>query len=49
MGIGIHEVLKGGVIKGCPDQGLQVNLEGMDHLWECQWVGALGEGLCHGY
>ena len=22
----------------CPDQCLQVNLEGLDHLWECQWV-----------
>ena len=27
----------------CPDQGLQVNLESLDHLWECQWVAARGE------
>ena len=42
-GIDIHDVLKGGVIKGeasqvqcCPYQGQQWNLEGLDNLWECQ-------------
>ena len=29
--------------------GSSGNLEGLDHLWECQWVDARGEGLCHGY
>ena len=55
-GIGIHDMLKGGVIKregftgsGCPDQCLQVNLEGFTHWWECQWVPPWVEGLCHEY
>ena len=29
-------------VQCCPDQGLQGNLEGLDHLWECQWVADLG-------
>ena len=33
----------------CPDQGLEGNLEGLDHLWECQSVEYQGEGLCHAY
>ena len=50
-GIGIHDVLKGGVIKGEGFTGFSV-VEirvcrriwggGLDHLWECQWVAALG-------
>ena len=49
-GIGIHEVLKGGVIKGEGFAGFSVvqirvcmgNLGGLDHLWEYQWVAARG-------
>ena len=26
----------------CPEHGLQWNLEGLDHLWECQWVDTRG-------
>ena len=56
-GIGIHDVLKGGVIKGEGFTGfsvVQIRVcrglwGGLDHLWECQWVAARGKGLCHGY
>ena len=55
-GICIHDVLKGGVIKGEGFTGFSVvqirvcsGIWGLDHLWECQWVDARGEGLCHGY
>ena len=37
-------------VEWCQDQGLQWNESGgLDHLWECQWEAARGEGLCHGY
>ena len=52
-GIGVHDVLKGGVIKGEGFTGFSVvsagESEGLDHLWECQWVDVRGGGLCHGY
>ena len=55
-GIGVHDVLKGGVIKGEGLTGFSVvqirdwrGIWGMDHPWECQWVSSRGEGLCHGY
>ena len=58
--IGIHDVLKGGVIKGDGFTGFSVvqirvcrglggGGGGLDHLWECQWVAARGKVLCHGY
>ena len=42
-GIGVHDVLKGGVIKGEGLTGFSIvrirvsrgNLEGLDRLWEC--------------
>ena len=55
-GIGIHDVLKGGVIKGEGFTGFSVSRSGsagesggLDHLSQCQWAAARGEGLCHGY
>ena len=56
-GIGVHDVLKGGVIKGEGFTGFSIVqirvcrgiLEGLDHMWECQWGDDRGEGLCHGY
>ena len=57
-GISVHDVLKGGVIKGEGLTGfsvVQIRVSrgiwggGLDRLWECQWVDARGEGLCHGY
>ena len=55
-GIGVHDVLKGGVIKGECLTGFSVARSGsagesggLDHLWECQWVAARSGGLCHGY
>ena len=46
-GIGVHDVLKRGVIKGEGFTGFSIvqirNLEGLDHLWECQWGDARGE------
>ena len=32
-------------VQCCPVQGLQGNLEGLDHLWECQW-GMVGVRVC---
>ena len=59
-GIGVHDVLKCGVIKGECLTGFSVvqirvcrgiggGGGGLDHQWEYQWVDARGEGLCHGY
>ena len=49
--IGIHDVFKGGVIKGEGFTGFSVvqirvcrGIWGLDHLWECQWVDARGGG-----
>ena len=54
-GIGIHDVLKGGVIKGEDFTGFRVvqirvcrGIWWLDHLWEIQWGYARVEGLCHG-
>ena len=54
--IGIHDVLKGGVIKGegftgsvLSRSGSAGDSGGVDHLWEFQWVSARGKGLCHRY
>ena len=54
-GIGIHDVLKGGVINGEDFTGFSVvqirvcrGIWGLDHLWESQWGDARVEGLCHG-
>ena len=52
QGIGIHDVLKGGVVKGEGFTGFSVvqirvcrglwGGGGLDHLWEFQWVAARG-------
>ena len=55
-GIGIQDILKGGVIEGegltwysVVQIGVCRGIWGLEHLWECQWVDARCEGVCHGY